>query len=80
MLYNEVVAEYKDILPSYTLYVDAKRKYQLGELNEVIVLNHLEELCKEISEFLDVLYSDTDMWKERKIINNTLTNLKEHCE
>ena len=80
MSYNEVVAEYKDILPSYTAYVDAKRKYQLGELDDKIVLTHLENLCHEISEFLDLLYSDTDMWKERKIINTTIIEMKEHCK
>lgn len=70
----------KDILPSYTLYIDAKRKYQLGETNDKIVLDYLELLCKEISDLLDSLYSDTDMWKERKIINTTLNTLKERCE
>lgn len=78
-MYNKVIKEYEDILPSYKLYVDAKKRYQLGDMNENKVLEYLDCLCKEISEFLDILYSDTDMWKERKIINKTLTDLKEHC-
>lgn len=79
-MYNDVIAEYNDILPSYDLYVNAKRKYQLGELNETVVLTYLECLCKEINDFLNVLYSSTDMWKERKIINKTLKSLKERCK
>ena len=77
---KRIIKEYKDILPSYTLYVDAKRRYQLGELNETVVLTQLENLCIEISEFLNILYSSTDMWKERKLIKSMLTTLEEHFE
>lgn len=72
---NEVVKELNDILPQYKEYCEVKRKYQLKEVSEQAVIKHLTEVCREIQEFIDVLYSSTDFNDERHIIVETLLKL-----
>ena len=74
---DSVTTELNDILPSYIEYVNTKRKYQLHEITECSVYIQLEQVCKEIKEFLHILYSNTDTPKEREIIKNLIDQLKE---
>ena len=69
--------ELKDILPSYRRYCESKRRYQLGESNEGEVIHDLNLLCKEISEFIESLYSGTDMNKERIYIRKEISKIYE---
>lgn len=69
--------ELRDILPSYRIYCGSKRKYQLGQANEIEVIQNLNLLCREISEFVNSLYSGTDMNKERLYIRKEITKIYE---
>lgn len=69
--------ELRDILPSYRIYCGSKRKYQLGQANEIEVIQNLNLLCQEISEFVNSLYSGTDMNKERLYIRKEITKIYE---
>lgn len=74
---NDVIqAEFDDILPEYKKYVEAKRKYQLGEINEQLVKKSIRNLCKEIYEFIHTLYCCTDMKAERDCIDSLLLKLR----
>lgn len=70
-----VEREYDDILPEYKQYCEIKRKYQLKEVSEGLVIKELKEVCREIEEFLHILYVGTDMNKERKILQEMLQSL-----
>ena len=75
--YDKVQTELNDILPSYIDYVITKKKFQLNELTEQAVFISMNTLCKEIREFIQSLYSNTDTPKEREILKNLITQLKE---
>ena len=74
---DNVTAELNDILPSYLDYVNTKRKYQLQEVTEQAIYSRLEQVCKEIKEFLHILYTNTDTPKEREIIKKLINQVKE---
>lgn len=74
---DSVTTELDDILPSYIEYVNTKRKYQLHEITEQSVYIKLEQVCKEIKEFLHMLYSNTDTAKEREMLRKLITQVKE---
>ncbi len=69
---DSVRAELNDIVPSYDKYKEIKRKYQMGESSKESVINSLQRVCKEIYEFLLILYSNTDFQDERNCIQNLL--------
>ena len=73
---NSVEHELSDILPQYKSYCDIKRKYQLNELTATAVINSMQGVCKEISEFIEMLYGSTDMPEERQMILTMLDNLQ----
>ena len=73
---GKVQNELNDILPQYMKYVDIKRRYQLGEISEKAVENQIKKVCQEISEFISVLYTSTDMPIERKYIKNMIGGLQ----
>lgn len=67
--------ELRDIIPTYRSYCEIKKKYQLNELGEEAVINGINNVTKEIKEFIDTLYSNTDLQLERDVINNMIKNL-----
>jgi hypothetical protein len=69
---NPVIEEYNDILPSYSTFCDIKRHYQMGETDKQPVLAAISKVCKEINEFLLILYKNTDMQEERDCIKNSI--------
>lgn len=70
---NTVVEhELQDIFPYYSKYIDIKRKYQLKQVTERQLDNAMKDLCREICEFLNVLYNSSEMAKERKYIREML--------
>ena len=75
--FDGTVKELNDILPSYIKYIDTKRRYQLKEITIDNVLIQLENVCKEIGEFLQKLYQGTDTNDERLYIHNLIAQLKE---
>lgn len=66
--------ELVDILPSYNEYCKLKGEFQLHHINKEPVLNALKLLCKEITEYLQALYSCTDMPEERKLLDELIKN------
>ena len=69
---NVVVAEYKDILPSYTLYCTNKKKYKMGEITDAPVMQSMNNLSREIKEFLQALYTSTESDTERQSLFSAL--------
>lgn len=74
---DTVTQELDDILPKYQLYREVKRKYQLHELAESAVQLSIRDVCIEIKEFIQSLYSSSDMEEERIALNNMITELFE---
>lgn len=70
-----VAKELDDILPSYNYYIDTKRRFQLKQLNEELVIEALKDVCREIKEFVQIIYSCTDMPTERDTIKEMLSDL-----
>ena len=75
--YDNVETELNDILPSYIEYVKTKKKFQLNEVTEQAVFISMQTLCREIREFIQSLYSNTDTPKEREMLRNLISQLKE---
>ncbi len=73
---NKTTKELSDILPSYIQYINAKRKYQLHEITDETVYINMKELCKEIKEFIQTLYSGTDTEKERELIKQMIKEMQ----
>jgi hypothetical protein len=72
---KDTVKEYRDILPQYKMYREVKRKYQLDELPEKSVEMAIDDVCREIKEFIDTLYSNSDMPTERQSVVNMISGL-----
>ena len=72
-----VEQELSDLFPCYQKYCDAKTDYQLGKLNEGEVIHALRTLCAELREFVNTLFSNTDMNKERLIIIEEISKIYE---
>lgn len=72
---NTVEKELNDILPQYRRYRDIKRKYQLQEVTESAVINSIYNVCKELKEFIQTLYSSTDTQAERDAIVSMIKQL-----
>lgn len=72
---EEVVKEYQDILPEYEHYCDVKRQYQLGQIDEQRMIQSFGIVCKEITEFIQTLYSNSESPAERKLLVDTIINV-----
>ena len=74
--FDNVVKELNDILPSYEQYINIKRKYQMRETTINNVETELKNVCREIKEFIQTLYSGTDDNSERILIKNLVEELR----
>lgn len=74
--FDNVLAELQDILPSYIKYIDVKRKFQLHEISEDTVYINMKELCREIKEFIQTLYSGTDTQTERDMLKQMIKEIQ----
>ena len=72
-----VESELEDILPYYLKYRTTKRKYQLNQATDGEVLQGIKDVCRELKEFIDTLYSSTDMHRERLTIKRTIRDIYE---
>ena len=70
-----VKKELADIVPAYQKYVAAKRRFQLGEIDDEPMIKTMQLLCMEIKEFVLALYSGTGTRKERIYIEETVSSL-----
>jgi len=75
--FDNTAKELNDILPSYKNYVDVKRKYQLHETTEQALQIAMESLCKEIKEFLLLLFSSADTQVEKEFLHIIIAELRE---
>ena len=73
---DKTTKELSDILPSYIQYINAKRRYQLHEITNETVYINMKELCKEIKEFMQALYSGTDTEKERELLKQMIKEIQ----
>lgn len=61
-----------EVLPHYQSYIENKRSYQLDQNTEGAVIKSLKNLCTDLTEFFNRLYSNTDMAKERRCITELI--------
>lgn len=64
--------ELADILPAYLKYVDTKKRYQQFEVVDKMLIYAMQDLCKEIIEFVADLYHNTETEAERTLIINMI--------
>ena len=74
--YDNTTKELSDILPSYLQYIDIKRRYQLHEITDELLYINMKQLCQEIKEFIQALYSGTDTPKERELIKQMVNEIQ----
>lgn len=74
---DNVEKELNDILPMYQMYVKTKRRYQRHEVSSVAVEESMKAVCKEIEEFIQTLYTGTEMTEEREILFELVEKLSE---
>lgn len=73
---DKVESELSDILPQYRNYCKVKRAFQLQEATPDKVISSMNIVCKEIQEFIQTLYSNTDLPEEREQLKNMLSILQ----
>ena len=71
---DEALSELYDILPSYSKYVETKKRYQQYEVVEQMVIIAMQNLCDEITDFVSELYHNTETEAERAIIIKMITD------
>ncbi len=71
---GKVIQEYTDILPKYREYCEIKKRYQIGDLSEQKLINAMKDVCVEIQEFIETLYTNTELLQERTIIKFFIEN------
>ena len=74
--YDNTAKELGDILPSYLQYIDTKRRYQLHEITDELLYINMKELCREIKEFIQALYSGTDTQQERDMLKQLIKEIQ----
>ena len=72
---NPTLKELNDILPMYKTYCMIKKKFQLNELPKETLLYAMQDVCKELKEFIETLYNNTYSREERENIKNMLEDL-----
>lgn len=64
--------ELNDILPRYKEYCEIKQKYQRNQASDDEIVIAMRRVCKEVKEFLLLLYQNTDMQIERTMLKAML--------
>ena len=72
---DKITKELNDIFPAYNVYKAIKRDYQLNNTDKSKVIRQMKFVCEELSEFICMLYSNSDLEEERQMILDTLKNL-----
>lgn len=72
---SRIRGEFSDILPSYIKYVETKKQYQQHKTSLEDVEYCMSTLCKDICEFIHILYNSTESSVERKCISSTIYNI-----
>ena len=74
-LKSDTRKELGDILPQFKMYVAVKEKYQLGELHKEDLEFAMRSMCRDIEEFIETLYNNTELPSERETIAKMITHL-----
>lgn len=74
---DAVLTELYEVIPSYKQYVIAKRRRQLNEISEDLVLDTLSRLGKELKDFVKSLYTATASENERIMLTRIIKDLKD---
>lgn len=77
LMVDSVEEELNDVLPYYMKYRDTKRRYQLNEAIDSEVIQGIKDVCRELKEFINMMYYGTDMNKERICIRDMIHELAE---
>ena len=72
---DAIKTEYDDILPYYLKYRDTKKRYQRNQAIDSEVIHGIKDVCRELKEFIAMLYQHTDMNKERLCIKEMIKEL-----
>ena len=73
---DAVLTELYEVVPSYKQYVIAKRRRQLNEISEDLVLDTLSRLGKELKDFIQSLYTATASENERIMLAKIMKDLR----
>lgn len=73
---DKVESELSDILPQYRNYCKVKRAFQLQQVTSDKVIFSMHNVCKEIREFIQTLYSNTDIPEEREELKTMVQGLE----
>jgi hypothetical protein len=76
-LNSDTEKELEDILPQFRMYVAVKKGYQLKELTADDLRFAMRSMCRDIEEFIETLYNNTELQEERDTIHNMLQSLLE---
>lgn len=63
------------ILPSYSSYIETKRQYQMHQIPEDAVIISVKEVCQELDDLISLIYSNSDLRRERRCLRECLTKL-----
>ena len=74
---DAIQSELEDILPSYIKYKQSKIDFERNKIAQDVPITYMKRVCKEIKEFIEILYSGTNTMEERNIIRNMIDDLKE---
>ena len=69
--------ELNDILPRYKEYCEVKQRYQRNQASDDELIIAIRRVCKEVKEFLLILYQNTDLQIERTMIKNMVSEVRE---
>lgn len=68
--------ELNDILPRYKEYCEIKQRYQRNQASDDELIIAMRRVCKEVKEFLLILYQNTDMQIERTMLKAMLKDVQ----
>lgn len=74
-LNSDTEKELEDILPQFRMYVAVKKGYQLKELTADDLKFAMRSMCRDIEEFIETLYNNTELQEERDTIHDMLERL-----
>ena len=72
---SDTEKELEDILPQFRMYTAVKTKYQLKELSKEDLIFAMDSMCRDIKEFIETLYNNTELTEERDTIADMLETL-----
>lgn len=74
---SDTQKELEDILPQFKMYIAVKKGYQLKELTEDDLKFAMRSMCRDIEEFIETLYNNTELQDERMTIQSMLSRLSQ---